>query len=582
MFKTVKRIINWMHPYKKRLYLGFVLAFVNGIFIVLPVILTALSLDQIISDANGSRQIQNRDIWLMSLFMLGAVTGRYFVTYIRSRCQESVGYEFLAEKRIEIGIMLKRVPLGFFNKNTTGEIVSATTTDMSFIELHLMNVINMAVNGYITMAVMIISLLFFDPVLFAIAICGILLSSFFLWRLHIASNRSAPIHQAAQNSIIAATIEYIRGIAMVKSFNQGGVSYKGIKKAYDESKKININIEKHYVLFNTLHQFSLKIASVAIVLWAGYQFLQGLMGLPITVMLSIFSFIIFSNAEVLSGAIHGLQIINKMLDKIESIEKTEFIDKDGKDIVPDSTDISFDSVSFAYEDKLVIRDTSFDIPAQRTTAIVGPSGSGKTTLVKLIARFYDVNKGSIRLGFHDLREFTCDSLLKNISMVFQDVYLFNDTVLNNIKFGKPDATMDEVIDAAKKARCHDFIMELPDQYDTVVNEQGASLSGGEKQRISIARAILKDAPVIILDEATASIDPENEQYIQQAITSLISDKTVIIIAHRLATIENADQIIVMDDGRVADIGTHEELIMKDGIYKGFVDIRKKAEAWSIV
>lgn len=224
---------------------------------------------------------------------------------------------------------------------------------------------------------------------------------------------------------------------------------------------------------------------------------------------------------------------------------------------------------------------SFRIPEKSSTAIVGPSGSGKTTICSLLARFYDPNEGKILVGGHDLRELTCDSLLSNISMVFQNVYLFHDTVRANICFGKPDATEEEMIAAAKKARCHDFIMEMPNGYDTVIGEGGGTLSGGEKQRISIARAILKNAPIIILDEATASIDPENEHLIQGAITELTRGKTIITIAHRLATIQNADQILVVEDGKIEEKGTHAELLQKDGRYKRFIEIREKAEGWRI-
>jgi ATP-binding cassette, subfamily B, bacterial IrtB/YbtQ len=229
----------------------------------------------------------------------------------------------------------------------------------------------------------------------------------------------------------------------------------------------------------------------------------------------------------------------------------------------------------------VLNDVTFVIPEKTSTAIVGPSGSGKTTICSLIARFYDVNGGCIRVGGHDVRDFTCDSILSNISMVFQNVYLFHDTVRANICFGKPDATEEEMIDAAKRACCHDFIMELPDGYDTVIGEGGDTLSGGQKQRISIARAMLKDAPIIILDEATASIDPENEHLIQNAVTELTRGKTIITIAHRLATIEQADQILVVDEGRIAEHGTHEGLIQQEGKYRQFVEIRKKAEGWNV-
>lgn len=264
------------------------------------------------------------------------------------------------------------------------------------------------------------------------------------------------------------------------------------------------------------------------------------------------------------------------------MQSEQILDKDGKDIKLEHYDICFDHVSFGYDDRTVLKDISFQIPEHTTTAIVGSSGSGKTTICNLIARFYDVNSGTISVGKTDVRDMTCDSLLSNISMVFQRVYLFNDSIEKNIRFGNPSATHEEVVFAAKKARCHEFIMQLPNGYDTVVGEGGSTLSGGEKQRISIARAILKDAPIIILDEATASIDPENEHLIQQAISELTKQKTVIVIAHRLATIENADQILVVDDGHIAQSGTHNELIRQEGIYKRFVGIREQAEGWNLV
>ncbi len=298
----------------------------------------------------------------------------------------------------------------------------------------------------------------------------------------------------------------------------------------------------------------------------------------------------------MNNATHVLENIGIIMDKLAAIEQADFIDADGRKIPLQRHDIAMEHVTFAYEvnaakggreghlggDKRTVLDNvSFTMPQNTITAIVGPSGGGKTTLCNLIARFYDAAGGSVQVGGVDVRRQTCDSLLSNISMVFQNVYLFNDTVANNIRFGRPGANMDEVIQAAKDARCHDFIMALPDGYDTMVGEGGSTLSGGEKQRVSIARAMLKDAPIVILDEATASVDPENEHHIQQAISALTRGKTIVVIAHRLATIEHADQILVVDGGKIAQRGTHEELVRQDGVYSRFVAIRQKAEAWEI-
>lgn len=283
----------------------------------------------------------------------------------------------------------------------------------------------------------------------------------------------------------------------------------------------------------------------------------------------------------MNNAAHVLEVIDATLDKLDGIEHADIIDKDGKDISLLNTDIAFRDVIFSYDKVPVLRNISFSIPQGSTTAIVGPSGSGKTTICNLIARFYDVDSGKVTVGGEDVRNMTCDSLLRNISMVFQKVYLFHDTIENNIRFGNTSATQEEIIEAAKKARCHDFIMALPDGYETVIGEGGSTLSGGEKQRISIARAILKNANIVILDEATASIDPENEHLIQQAISELTIGKTVIVIAHRLATIEHADQILVVDKGQIVQKGTHQQLVQQEGLYRRFITIREQAEGWSI-
>ena len=298
-------------------------------------------------------------------------------------------------------------------------------------------------------------------------------------------------------------------------------------------------------------------------------------------MFCFFSFGIFAGLEPVSDSAHVLGVINNAMDQLDALREGHYIDKDGRDIPLDRYDIEFEHVTFGYDSRKVLRNMSFKIPEQTSTAIVGPSGSGKTTICNLIARFYDVERGRVLVGGHDVREFTCDSLLSHISMVFQNVYLFHDTIRNNICFGREDATEAEMIEAARKACCHDFIMALPDGYDTVVGEGGGTLSGGEKQRISIARAILKDASVVILDEATASIDPENEHLIQNALSELTRGKTIITIAHRLATIENADQILVVDDGKIVQQGTHQELMKQEGRYRSFVETKKRAEGWKI-
>ena len=581
MFGMIKRLIDWTGKYKKRVYIGFIYAFINSIFTSLPIMLATYGLGLVFDDYKGIRTFDNDKIIYISILMILVIGGRFLFSYLRAVTQESVGCEATAEQRIRLGNILKRVSLGFFNSNNMGEISSAVTTDLSFIEMLSMNMINTVVNGYITVLVMILFLLFYCPLAGIISLSGIVLSALFLYIAAKISDKNASIHQKAQDSIVENTIEFLRGMQTIKAFKQEGVSVQGIRKAYKNHKDVNIKIELENCPYNCLHQFVLKATSVGIIAVSAYLTYARKMDLNIMLMMDMFSFVMFSQIEPLSNAIHVIEVVNKTLDKLEKIENADIIDKDGQNIELKRYDIKFSDVCFSYDKKQILNNISFYIPEGSTTAIVGPSGSGKTTICNLIARFYDVNSGVITVGDKNIKDITCDSLLKNISMVFQKVYLFNDTIKNNILFGNPNASDNEVIDTAIKAHCHEFISKLPNGYDTIIGDGGATLSGGEKQRISIARAILKDSPIIILDEATASVDPENEHLIQNAISSLTKGKTVIVIAHRLATIQDADQILVIDNGDVVQKGNHLELINQEGIYKNFINIKESAEGWCI-
>lgn len=582
MFRTIKRIIGWTGDRKKRIYKGFVYSFFNSLFIAMPIMGTAIGLNLVIEDMNGTKKLTTDYVWYLLGFMIIALLGRFLFSYLKAKSQESVAYEVTADQRIEIGNILKRVSLGFFDSHNAGEIAASVTTDLSFVEMYGMKMIDTVVNGYICVFTMILCLLFYKVEIGFICLAGVLLSAFFLKLLGNKSDKNAPEHQYAQESMIAATIEYLRGIPIVKAFKQEGVSRKGIEDAYKKSKDINIKIEKEFTVFNSFHVLSLKIASVAIICVSALMANGGTMDMPTMLMMIMFSFVIFGNVEGINNATHVLELIDETMDKLDKINNADYIDEKGVNSELSTYDIEFHNVNFAYDKTEILKNISFDIPEKSTTAIIGASGSGKTTICNLIARFYDVNKGKILIGGQNISNMTCDGLLRNISMVFQNVYLFHDTIYNNIKFGNPSASKKDIIKAAKKARCHDFIMSLPDKYDTIVGDAGSTLSGGEKQRISIARAILKDAPIVILDEATASIDPENEYEIQRAISSLVEGKTMITIAHRLATIQNADQILVVDNGEIIQKGNHEQLLKEEGVYKNFLSIREKAEGWSII
>lgn len=581
MFKTMKRIIRWAGRYKKRLYLGSVCSFFSSLATAIPTMVAAYALDKAIQAYWTNTAIEPALIWQTLWIIVGSIALNFLLSYLRAVLQESIGTEVAAGQRIHLGDVLKRVPLGYFSQNSVGDILAGVTTELSVLELQGMKMVDAVINGYAKFIAIVLCLIFFSPVAAAISVIGVVFSALALHGISRHSEKTATTAHEAVENMSGAAIEYIRGLSIVKSFGQEGASTQSFRSANKALKDIRIGIEKGFTPFNCLHLFALKLASMGIVFICAWQAAQGQMSMAFFLMFVLFSFVMFGSVENINDAAHLLGVIDSAMDKLEALENAEYIDQDGTDIKPTSYDIEFKDVSFGYDDRMVLHDLNFTIPQNATTAIVGPSGGGKTTLCNLIARFYDVNSGTITLGGTDIRIFTCDSLLRNISMVFQNVYLFRDTIKNNIKFGSPDAADEQIIAAAKAARCHDFIMALPDGYDTVIGEGGSSLSGGEKQRISIARAMLKDAPIVILDEATASIDPENEHLIQEAISALTHGKTIITIAHRLATIENADQILVIDGGTVAQRGTHKELLEQEGTYKTFIKIREQAEGWRI-
>lgn len=585
MFGTVKRIINWCGSFKRNLYIGFIFSFFSGWFAAMPVIWAAFIIGKLVECTKDGTTLTTdwvaKSIGVLVLF----VFLRFLFDYIRARFQESISYELIARDRLAVGDALKRVSLGYFQNMNTSTILNSITTGLHTLEGMGIRMIDNFVGGYLNFICILLWLTYIDWRVGAIAIAGAALSLVFLLVISRYSTQNAPVLAEANRELTGATLEYARGLAVVKSFGKAGASMEAMRTACRDSRDINLKIEWGYIPFNTFHLLALKVASVFIAIVAFYLGMNGSIDFTSMILVELLSFHIFGSLEPISDCAHVLAIIDDALDHLDALKGESFIDADGRDIKIDNYDIEFKNVDFSYgkgaQRRKVLNDVSLKIPENTVTAIVGPSGSGKTTICNLIARFYDVDKGSVSMGGHDVREFTCDSLLSNISMVFQNVYLFHDTIRNNICFGKPDATEEEMIEAAKKACCHDFIMALPDGYDTVVGEGGGSLSGGEKQRISIARAILKDAPVIILDEATASIDPENEHLIQQAISELTKGKTIVTIAHRLATIEQADQILVVDDGQIVQRGTHKELIKVPGKYKDFVDIRSKSEGWRL-
>ncbi len=582
MFQTVKRIIDWCGEFKGKLYAGFVMTFFSHIFTAMPLALAAYTIGLLIESVQNGTSFDTSWIWKSILIQVGLVFFRFLFDYFRARLQEPIGYQLTARDRLAVGDALKRVSLGYFQQVSTGNILNSITTGLSTLEGMGIRMIDNFVGGYLNFLVIFLALLICSPLTSLIALAAAALSFAFLMVISHYSHKNAPVEAQANQDMTGAIIEYARGLAVVKSFGKTGAAMDSVKQAIHDSKKVHLKIEWGYVPGNALHLMALKCGSVGLAMASALMCLSGQMDFSMALLFLFFSFSIFASLEPISDSAHTLGVIEDAMNQLDALKGEHFIDADGADIPLQHYDIQFEQVRFGYEAKRpILKDVSFRIPEKTSTAIVGPSGSGKTTICSLLARFYDPQSGSISVGGHRLQEFTCDSLLSNISMVFQSVYLFHDTIRANICFGKPDATEAEMIAAAKKACCHDFIQALPNGYDTIVGEGGGTLSGGEKQRISIARAILKNAPIIILDEATASIDPENEHLIQAAISELTRGKTIITIAHRLATIQHADQILVVDDGRIAEAGTHAELMQKNGLYRRFTEIREKAEGWQI-
>ena len=581
MFKTVKRIIDWCGEFKGRLYAGFVVSFFSHLFTALPIMLAAYTIGLLLQSSMDGTPFDTGWVWKSLILLLVLVFFRFLFDYLRARFQEAISYELVARDRLAVGDALKRVSLGYFQQVSTGNILNSLTTGLGTLEGMGIRMIDNFVGGYLNFAVVFLSLLVFSPRTAVIALAAAAVSLVFLLAISHYSAQNAPVEAQANRDMTGAILEYARGLAVVKSFGKDAAALDTIRQSIADSKNIHLKIEWGYLPSNALHLLALKCGSVGLTLSACLSGLNGQMELPVVLVFVFFSFSIFASLEPISDSAHVLSVIDDAMDQLDKLRENHFIDSDGKDIPLQHFDITFDHVDFGYDSRQVLHDVSLTIPDKTTTAIVGPSGSGKTTICSLLARFYDPDSGSISVGNHDIRQLTCDSLLSNISMVFQNVYLFHDTIRANICFGKPDATEQEMIAAAKKACCHDFIMALPQGYDTVIGEGGGTLSGGEKQRISIARAMLKNAPIVILDEATAYIDPENEDRLQKAIEALTRDKTIIMIAHRLKTVRHADQILVVDHGRIVQQGTHEQLIGQPGIYAAFVGGRKQAEGWKL-
>lgn len=486
-----------------------------------------------------------------------------------------------ANERIKIGNLLKGVPMGFFNENSLGEVTGVCTTVLGNIEMLVPMVLVNIMGGLIGTVVFTAMIIIFEWRVGLVALAGIIVYFLVVSAMEKKSAAIAPNAQKSQTALTSAVLEYVQGMGIVKSFNLSGRGDKRVQDALEFNRKSNLDMEKLMTPYTIFQELVLQIAGIAMMFVSIFCWANGTMPIANALMCIVMSFLVFGQIKLFGMGMSMLRLASASIDRTRQTEEMEQMDEKGMAFSPKGHGIEFNNVHFSYENKEILHGIDVVLPDKTTTAVIGPSGSGKTTLCNLIARFWDVDSGSVKIGGRDVREYTLESLMEQISMVFQNVYLFADTIENNIKFGRPQATHAEVVEAARKACCADFIEALPDGYDTIIGEGGTSLSGGEKQRISIARAMLKDAPIVILDEATANVDPENEDRLQKAIEELTRDKTIIMIAHRLKTVRNADQILVVDEGRIVQKGKHEELIGQEGIYADFVLGRKEAIGWKL-
>ncbi|MDC7124803.1 MAG: ABC transporter ATP-binding protein [Spirochaetales bacterium] len=576
MFSIVKRIMKLAGDFSGRLKWAILMSFFEGIFIVSPVILVLFAISKIL---NGT--LESADVRLFSILVVATIFFRAFFRRISDGLQSGTGYKIFARERMRLGEHLKRLPMGYFSEGATGNVTAVVTSDIVFVEQYSMNTLSKIFNGYISVILGAVMMLIIDYRIALIAIATFIFSAFSLKKLNSVVIEQSKKRQEGIARLVGSVLEYVRGISVIKAFNMVGERSRRVNDQFKEYRDISINFEKEFIPpFKKFHTWFAAGISL-IILSASWFGFNGSLDMSFALMVIIYIFQLFTPFQTLSNVASQVRIMERGLDRYDEIMNAKTIDENGRDIELGNFDIEFRNVSFAYENDKVLHDVSFKVPQRSMTALVGKSGCGKTTITNLVARFWDVSEGEVLVGGVNVRDMTCDSLLKNISMVFQNVYLFNDTILNNVRFGKPDASMEEVIDACKKARCHDFIMALEAGYETMVEEGGSSLSGGEKQRISIARAILKDAPIVLLDEATANVDPDNEKHIQDAISELVKDKTLLVIAHKLSTIREAEQILVIDDGRIIQQGVHEELVKQEGLYNTFWQRRTQARSWKI-
>ena len=577
MLKILKNFFQFCDKRERReFYISIVLGVMAALFSALKIPAIGVMLQAILAGA-----VTAKAILLSLIIMLVSVVGSSLLKYRATALQTDGGYCTTANKRVQIAEHLRYLPMGYFNENSLGAITSVTTNTMDNLSGVSTRVVMFVTEGLFSTAVMTLAMFFFDPRVGLLIVAGLVIYYFVNHAMQVKSEQTTRRKLAGDTAVVERVLEFIKGIAEVKSYSLAGNYNRRLESAIDENVGANIDMELKLLPLMWAQNAVAKLIDVGVVVLSLILYTGGHMELLNCIMLAICSFLLTEGLEQAGTQSSLLRVVDTCVNQAADILNLPAMDISGAELTPERHDLRAQDICFSYGQKPIITGITLDIPERTTTAIVGPSGGGKTTLCHLLSRFWDVDSGQVTLGGHDVREYSMDSLMQNFSFVFQNVYLFHDTIANNIRFGQPDAPMEKVTEAAKKARCHDFIMKLPQGYETVIGEAGGSLSGGERQRLSIARAMMKDAPIIILDEATANVDPENEKELMEAIGELTHEKTVIMIAHRLKTVRHADQILVVDKGQIVQRGTHDELMKQDGIYRHFISGREQAVGWKL-
>ena len=574
MIKTVKRILLMAGDHCHKVTAGIGISLLYSIF-------SAMDLFAILYIAFSVDELTVQKIVVTVGILLVGLIGKIVCKYQISKRISGSSYDVFYERRLEAGEQLKKAPMGYYSEKNLGEIQMTLTTDMNALESWAMSVVENILGSLIYAAICTLVLLLFNWKIGLITLAGLVIGMILLNVIQNGAEKAMPMRFHAQEEMTERTLEFVQGNMVMRLFGTGQDGLNRVKEVFQKKQKADIHLENSAIWPINFYKYVFRLASCGVVLIAALLYVQQEMSFPVCVMFLFAAFLVYSQMDGLASNIALLRIVDTSLGQVESVlQIPEMPGNEAVNKIP-NYNIELQNISFGYDKRPIIQDVSLKIPERSVTAIVGPSGSGKTTLCNLIARFWDVQKGAILIGGKNVKDIEPDELMKLMSIVFQNVYLFHDTIENNIKFGRPDATHEAVVEAARRACCHDFIEKLPNAYQTVIGEGGSTLSGGEKQRISIARAILKDAPIVILDEATSSVDPENQHILLTAINELTKGKTLIIIAHRLSTIRNADQIVVLDGGRIVQQGTHKTLIQQDGVYRRFVQIRKTTFSWKL-